>query len=448
MQALEKKQVLVVGNDQYGRAAARLLRDCGAFITEVNGESDVADTNKYAVAVVSPDVSSRSPAVQQIKAAKVRIISDLELGFQESRCLSIAVSGTSGKSSTCALISRILAQCERQTIVAGYDSTPICEVVDQTCDLDFLTISASAFQLEHIEFFRPSVAVLLNVTHDHQDRFDSHADYLRTKARLFQNQQPFDWAIVQSEAWAQMKTLGLPMPGKVITFSASNSRADIFLDRGLLISRLEDWAGPLLDMAQTAFRGPHFAENLMAALAVSRVLRLSLEQTIAAIKGSRPLPNCCEFLGERNGVTFINDADCNNLDALRSAIWSIPSERREPNVWLIAGGGEKELDYYDLGPLFSQRLKGAFLFGKSREKLRGAWSLFTPCTLSDSLLEAVSQATAGAVEGDTIIFSPACSSFDQFRNDQHRGEVFREAVKGLMSTSNGAGAGNKHKMMI
>lgn len=447
MQALEKKQVLVVGDDQYGRAAARLLRNCGVFITDVGAGATVENIHQFDLAVVSPVVPNASPVLQQLKAAQIRMISDLELGFQESRCLSVAVSGTNGKSSTCALVSHILTQCERQTTVAGYDATPICEVVEKTRDLDFLTIAASAFQLKHIEFFRPSVAVLLNVTHDHKDSFASHADYIRTKARLFENQQAFDWAIVQSEAWAQMKTLGLPMPGKVITFSASNSRADIFLDRGLLISRLEDWAGPLLDMAQTAFRGPHFAENLMAALAVSRVLRLPLEQTIAAIKSSKPLPNCCEFIGERNGVKYVNDAFSSNLEALRSSILSIPSERREPNVWLIAGGGEKDLEYHDLGPLFSQRLKGAFLIGKSREKLRGAWSLFTPCTLSDSLLEAVSQAAERAVEGDTVIFSPACSSLDQFRNDHQRGEVYREAVKALLGTSNSAGAKREHKMV-
>lgn len=447
MQAFEKKSVLVVGNDPYGQAAATLLRECAARVTAVALDQPLPELNKFELAVISPLVPRDAGVVGVLRAAGVRIISDLELGFQESRCLSIAVSGTNGKASTCALISKILTQCERKTAVAGFDTgTPICEIVEQTRDLDFLTVSASAFQLENVEYFRPSVAVLLNIVQDHRERFPAHADYIRAKARLFANQQPFDWAIVQSEAWAQMKTLGLPMPGKVITFSASNNRADIFFDRGLLISRMDDWAGPLLDMSQTAFRGSHFAENLMAALAVSRVLRLPLEQTIAAIKECKPLPDRCEFVAEKNGARFINDAASRNLESLKGAILSVPFERREPNIWLIAGGGEKDLDYYDVGPLLSQRVKGAFLFGKAREKLRAAWSLFTPCSLSDSLQEAVSQAAAKAVEGDTILFSPACSSFDPSRNDQHPGAVYRDAVKALAGTGENAVVAAENKV--
>ncbi|MFN7140710.1 MAG: Mur ligase family protein, partial [Limisphaerales bacterium] len=274
MHALEKKQILVVGNDQYSRSAARLLRKCNALVTERDGSGQLTETDKFQLAVASPEVSSYAPIRQQLEKAGVPVISDLELGFQQSRCLTVAISGTNGKSSTSALIARVLGQSGRQTAVAGYGATPICDLVEQSRDLDFLTVPVSVFQLQNVRFFRPSVAVLMNITHDHQDRFSSHADYVRAKAQLFANQQPFDWAIVQSEAWAQMKTLDIPMPGKVITFSASNRRADIFLDRGLLISRIEDWAGPLLDMSQTQFRGPHAAENLMAVLAVSRVLRL------------------------------------------------------------------------------------------------------------------------------------------------------------------------------
>ncbi len=448
MFTLEKKQVLMAGDDPHGRAAARLLRQCGAQVTEFTGREVTLGSTKFDMAVVGPDVRGDSPLLTALRAAQIPIISDLELGFQQLRCLSIAVSGTSGKASTTALIADVLNHCGRKTAVAGYGSVPICEEIQKTRELDFLTVSASVFQLEQIKYFRPSIAVLMNIVHDHQDRFEKQSDYIRAKARLFQNQQPFDWAIVQSEAWAQMKILDLPMPAKVITFSARNQRADIFLDRGLLISRMDDWAGPLLDMGQTRFRGPHFAENLMAVLAVSRVLRLSLEETLSQIKRSKPLPNCCELVADVGGVKYINDARSNNLDALQSAVLAVPAERGQPNIWLIAGGGEKSLDYHAVGPLLSQRVKGAILFGKSREKLRAAWSLFTPCTLTDSLLEAVTQAAEKAVSGDTILFSPACSSSDQFQSDQHRGEVYRNSIAALAGATNGGSATSEHKISV
>jgi UDP-N-acetylmuramoylalanine--D-glutamate ligase len=314
-------------------------------------------------------------------------------------------------------------------------------VVEQAKGLDFLTLEVSSFQLEFTQFFRPAIAVLLNVTPDHLDRYASMADYARAKARLFMNQQAFDWAIVQSEALAQLRSLKLEIPSKVITFSADNREADIYLDRGLLISRIDDWPGPLLDMDQCGLRGPHNAENLMAALAVGRVLRIPLERTVESMKTYVPAAHRCELVAEINGVKFINDSKATNVDALHKALLSItPKSGGEPNVWLIAGGKDKGFEYHDIGPLLAQRVKGAFLLGETREKIRAAWSLFTPCTLVDSLLEAVTDAARNAVAGDVVLLSPACSSFDQFQNYQHRGEVFRQAVKGLEPIGSSASA--------
>jgi len=141
-----------------------------------------------------------------------------------------------------------------------------------------------------------------------------------------------------------------------------------------------------------------------------------------------------------NDVKFVNDSKATNLDAVQKALLSMPAVKvGEPNVWLIAGGRDKRLEYHDIGPLLSQRVKGAFLIGETREQIRAAWSLFTPCTLADSLVEAVKEAASGAAPGDVILLSPACSSFDQFQNYQHRGDVFRQAVKDLQATGGKVG---------
>jgi len=274
---------------------------------------------------------------------------------------------------------------------------------------------------------------LTNITPDHMDRYASMDDYARAKARLFENQQAFDWAIIQSEALAQMQKLGMRIPSKIITFSATDENADIYLDRGQIMSRIENWPGRLLNMDEVRLRGPHNAENIMATLCVGRVLRIPLDEMLEAVRSYTPAPHRCELVAEIDGVQFINDSKATNVDAVAKALLAMPENgnSRGPNVWLLAGGKDKGFEYHDLGPLLSRRVKGAFLFGETAEKIRAAWGLFTSCSIVPSLLEAMAAAAKCAQRGDVVLLSPACSSFDQFRNYQHRGEVFCQMVKQL-----------------
>jgi UDP-N-acetylmuramoylalanine--D-glutamate ligase len=363
------------------------------------------------------------------------------LGFQESKCLNIAITGTNGKTTTTHLIKDILASGQRNTEIAGNVGVPISSLIKSTKGLDFLTLEVSSFQLETIRYFRPAIGVLLNLASDHQDRHESYDEYCRIKARLFENQLSHDWAIIQSEALAKLRSLGVKIPGKVITFSAESRQADVFLDRGLLISRMDGWAGPLLNLADCRVSGPHNAENIMAALLVGRVLRIPLEAMKAAVHSFSAPPHRCEQVGEINGVRFINDSKATNPHATVQALRSMKAERNgEPNVWLIAGGDDKGLQFHDLGPLISQKVKGAFLIGKAREQLSAAWSLFAPCQYCDDLVQAVTEAARKALPSDVVLLSPACSSLDMFRNYEHRGEVFRKVVNQLSAT----GALDKH----
>jgi UDP-N-acetylmuramoylalanine--D-glutamate ligase len=236
-----------------------------------------------------------------------------------------------------------------------------------------------------------------------------------------------------------LQKLSAKIPSKIITFSATDQSADIYLDRGLIISRIENWNGPLLNMEDVQLRGPHNAENIMATLAVGRVLRIPLEGAVAAIKSYTPAPHRCEFVAEIGGVKFVNDSKATNVDAVIKALLAMPrnGNPHDQNVWLLAGGKDKGFDYHEAAPLISQRVKGAFLFGETREKIRAAWSLFTPCSTVGTLLEAVAEAAKRAKSGDVVLLSPACSSFDQFRNYQHRGDVFRDAVKKLVNANSG-----------
>ena len=423
------------------RESAEHLRPLGV---EVSLGVSSPPQRLFSLAVVSPAVPRTQPLLQAIAQTKVPMIGELELGFQQAQCLSIAIAGTNGKGSTSEVVERILTSNHRKTVLSGHRARPVCSVVEQSRELDFLILQVNSFQLELTEFFRPAVAVLLNLAPDHLDRYDTPEDYIRANARIFRNQQSFDWAIIQSEALARLQALKLPVPAKTITFSAYDQSADLYLDRGLLISRVGNWAGPLLDMDHCQVRGPHNAENLMAAVAVGHVLRIPLEDMVTPIKTYTAGPHRFQVVAEINGVQFINDSKATNLDALHKALLAArPRPGGGPNIWLIAGGTDQGSEFHDLGPVLSKRVKQAFLVGQAGEKIRAAWSLFTPCKPSASLLEAVVEAAQNAASGDVVLLSPACSSFDQFRNYQDRGERFCEAVK---SISRGAHEGSPKGM--
>lgn len=456
MRELTDKKVLVIGHDASGQAAVRLLVAKGARVSVApGGPTPVSDRDievlqnlgaetlsmgatakpDFDLGVLSQSIPRTAAVVYPLIEKNIPVISDVELAYQHFFSLSLAIAGTNGKTTTAELVEEMFTRCGRKTEKSGGSDIPPCDLVEKTRELDFATLEINSFQLESIDTFRPSVAVLLNLKPDHMDRYERMSNYARTLARVFMNQQPFDWAIVQSEAMAQLNELGVEIPSKVITFSANNRKADLYLDRSLLISRIPDWDGPLLDLEHLQLRGPHNAENVMAALAVGRVLKLPLEEMVDALKTHRPGPHRCEVVAEANGVTFINDSKAMNMDAVQKALQAAPAGRGgEANIWLIAGGKDKGLEFHDLGPLLAQKVKGAFLLGEMQNKLRAAWSLFTNCTTVTSLAEAVQKAGAEAKEGDVVLLSPGCSSFDMFQNYQSRGEIFREAVADFIAS--------------
>jgi UDP-N-acetylmuramoylalanine--D-glutamate ligase len=454
MLELENKNVLVVGLGGRGRAACELLHRSGAHVTAVDSaatpelEDGVVNLRELGIevslavstppdrpfdlAVLSPAIPANQKLIEVLARRKVPMIGELELGFQRAQCLSIAIAGTNGKGTTAEMVERILARNNRKAVLSGHQARPVCSIAEHTRELDFLILQVNSFQLETTHLFRPAVAVLMNLAPEHLDRYDTAEDYVKANARLFTNQQAFDWAIIQSEALARLKELNLPIPAKTITFSAHDSRAELRLDRGLIISRIPNWSGPLLDLDHCHVRGPHNAENLMAALAVGHALRLPHETMVEPLKTFSAGPHRFELVAEINGVQYINDSKATNADALHKALLSArQGAEGTPNIWLIAGGRDQDIEFHDLGPILSKRVKQALLVGQASEKIHAAWGLFTSCKVAGTLLEAITEAAQNATPGDVVLLSPACSSFDQFRNYQHRGDEFCSVVKSI-----------------
>jgi len=452
MEPLSKKKVLVVGLGVSGRAASRLLVEHKAVVTAVDSKeaSDPAldkalkelgveirrnvttyPDEAWDLVVLSPGVDPSGDFASAIPKG-VPVIGELELAFRLAHCLNLAVTGTNGKTTVTEMITHVLQGSLRKVEAAGNIGRPYSEVIPRTRDLDFTVLEVSSFQLETIQYFRPVVAVLTNISPDHMDRHGNRLDYALVKSKMFKNQQVFDWAVVQSEALAYLMTQGVEIRSKLITFSARNRNADLYLDRGMIISRIPDWSGPVLDVKEWGFHGLHQAENLMATIAVGRILRVPLEEMLDSIRSFKVPPHRCELILEKNGVRYVNDSKSTNADSLAKALESMPSQRAgEPNVWLIAGGSDKGLEYHDLGPLIARRVKGAFLLGENRAQLQCSWSLFTSCYLVDSLKEAVERSHLSATEGDVVLLSPASSSFDMFTGYKDRGDQFRQLVEKL-----------------
>jgi UDP-N-acetylmuramoylalanine--D-glutamate ligase len=360
----------------------------------------------------------------------------LELGFQQVHCLCIAVSGTNGKGTTAELLARILEANHRTTLIAGHEERPICSVIQESKGLDYLILNVDPRQLEATELFRPVVAVLLNAGAGGADHSEGPDDVLKYYARLFRQQQLFDWAIIQSETLARLRQLNLAPNSKIITFSARDENSELHVDRGLVLSSLPRWPGPLLDLDRCRFSGRHNSENIMAALAVGHVLKVPLETMKGAVTSFTPLPHRFQLVAEVNGVKFVNDAKASNLEALQTALLAVQGKGGGPNVWLIAGGADKGASFHDLGPLVSKRVRRAFLLGEAAERIRSAWSLFTPCTIGKTLLEAVHEAAKNAAFGDVVLFSPACLSFGHSQNYQQSGESFCQAVESISRGQN------------
>ncbi|MHB1307731.1 MAG: Mur ligase family protein [Limisphaerales bacterium] len=457
---VRNKRVLVLGLGRKGQAAARLLvqhraevvavdpvaapgRSAGAAELRSLGipvRSDPAALapDQFDLAVLASDTPTLSDLRRRLARAGVPVISELELGCRFAQCLLVGITGAAGKRTTMRLLEEILEAAQRRTGLAGGDRIPLSDLAEASKELEFIAVEVSPWELEATREFRPMAGVLLNLPGDERAADSSSGSFAGAVANLFARQQAFDWAIVQLEALEQFRAAGLTLPAKTVTFSAAERKADFFLDRGLIISQLPDWNGPLINLTGCQSRGSHFAEDVMAALAVGRVLRIPLEVMVDAIQRCPALPHRCESIGTVGGVEFISDALAVTLSSTRQAVLSIPAfEPGESNILMIAGGADSGGDFHDLGPLLARRVKQVFLFGEVREKLRAAWSLFTPCTLVGSVLEAATVAVQSAVPGDVVLLSPACSSREPSTDEKSLGEVFREAVRHMGQTTGG-----------
>lgn len=430
--------VLVVGLGRSGQAAVELLAAQGARVRATDlKEPPPAVLERLAQRgvefrlqapavfeqvewiVLSPGVPADLPELEQARRRGARVIGEVELASYYLRGPVLGVTGSNGKTTTTALAGHILRRAGIPVQVGGNIGTPVCSLVESSRSDQWNVLELSSFQLETIERFRAHVAVGLNVTPDHLDRHRTFENYAAQKARLFETQQPGDYAVLNRDdptcaGWAARTRAA------VRWFSLSGATPEgASLREGML------WLGgnPLMPASDIPLRGRHNVENVLAAALATWLAGASPEAIADAVRSFPGVEHRLEFVRRVRGVEFYNDSKATNVDAALKAL-----EAFEGPLWVILGGKDKDSDFSPLREPLRQKVRAALLIGAAADKLARQLEGAAPLVVCGTLEKAIEHAWRHAAPGDTVLLAPACASFDQFENFEHRGRVFKELV--------------------
>jgi UDP-N-acetylmuramoylalanine--D-glutamate ligase len=385
--------------------------------------------------VISPGVDGRHPLLGRARSAGIPVWSEVELAYRLTPARFLAVTGTNGKSTTVSLLGAMLRAAGIPSVVAGNIGTALCEVVPELSPAHWVVAELSSFQLETIATFRPRVGILLNLAPDHLDRYTDLREYYAAKARIFMCQAAEDIAVLNADDPAAL-THAQGIRSRVLMFSRSRTVGDgAFLRDDRLVVRRQGRTEPVCDRRSIRIQGAHNLENSLAAAAGASAVGAPAAAIAAALGEFAGLPHRMEVVGETDGVRFVNDSKGTNVGAVLKSL-----EGFGRGLILIAGGKDKGGDFVPLRPLLPGRVKTLILIGQARPKMRMQLEGACPTEEASSLPEAVERAAEIASPGDTVLLSPACASFDMFRDFEERGDVFRQAVKDVIARRQASGS--------
>lgn len=376
--------------------------------------------------VPSPGVPPHSEILGAAVREKIPVISEVELAYRFLKKPMIAVTGTNGKTTTTSLLGEIFKRAGKAVFVGGNIGNPLIEFASAAQEEDFVVAEISSFQLQWIEKFRPFVSILLNVTCDHINYHGSFNEYRRIKTGIFTNQTESDFAILNAEDPAQ-ESMAAGMRAKVAQFSSAKEiEQGIYLKDDVLVFKMFDGSQEQYQLSMIKIPGLHNVENVMAAVMAARFCGCDRESIIAAVTDFRGLPHRIEYAGEKKGVKFYDDSKGTNVGSVIRALDTFS----EP-VILLLGGRDKEGDFNTLQPLLKKKAKKVILFGEARDRIESLIGEVVPVEKKPTLREAIESAYKDANDGEVILLSPGCASFDEFNNYKERGNFFKEMVRNL-----------------
>ncbi len=376
--------------------------------------------------VVSPGVPIDAEPITQARALGRPVIGEIELASQFLQGVIVAITGSNGKTTTTTLVGEVLSKGGLKTLVGGNIGTPAISLVAQATPDTITVLEVSSFQLETIGSFRPKVAVLLNVTPDHLDRHRTFQAYVDAKARVFENQSAEGFAVLNADDPTCVELAGRTR-AQVFWFGRKREvESGAFVRDGQVIFRRNGSEQEVMPISEIPLKGLHNLENVLAAVCAGALMGCDAEKIRSVIREFKAVEHRLEYVATVRGVEYYNDSKATNVDATIKAVESFPA-----NIHLILGGKDKGSDYTTLNDLLRQRVKRVYTIGAAADKIQSHIKGAVEIVASGTLEGAVKRAAASAVRGDIVLLAPACASFDQFENYEHRGRVFKELVRGL-----------------
>ena len=445
---LSGKKVLIVGAARSGIAAARFLVARGAVVALTDqkpiekwtpealalkdfgvgllpGEPPSWLLDQLDLVVVSPGVPATIIPIRYAERAGAEVIGEVELAYRYLKGRVVAITGSNGKTTTTSLIGELLRDAGLPVQVGGNIGKALISMIETSREDGWTVAELSSFQLETIKTFRPSIAVVLNVTPNHMDRYETFNDYAAAKHRIFMNQTAEDTAVLNADdptvsSWAN------GLRANVLSFSVRKELENgVFLRGRELVYRGQ----VLLNVDEMKLRGMHNVENVAAAFAAGIAAGASTESMNGTAKRFDPVEHRLEFVTEIEGVKFYNDSKATSVDATLKALEAFAHEPGK--VVLILGGKGKKAPYAPLEPLVRTKVRKLVLIGEDAETIANELGTSAPFERASDMKDAVARSYAAAEKGDVVLLAPACASFDMFDSFEHRGTVFKEEVRAV-----------------
>ncbi len=409
------------GDNSGIRSRAERLSQRGVLV-EIGGHTEkILDSEMI---VISPGVPLSIEILKKARREKIPIISEIEFAFRHEQGKVIAITGSNGKSTTATLTAKLFEDAGFITFLAGNIGNPYSAIVTKTSPASITVLELSSFQLEAMDSFHPYIAVLLNLSPDHLDRYDTAKNYYRAKFHIFDNQNNSDYAVL----WADQRevfSLTMQIVSKPLLFSSTQivQVGAYVLDENIYRNGEE-----ILPAAELAIPGPHNLNNALSAVAATIPFEISPESIAKTLRKFDGIEHRLERFLEHDGITYVNDSKATNPDSLKYALMSF-----DMPIVLIAGGYDKGANFSELKNLFAKKVKAAVFTGDTGEKMAmdidGAVNF---CTVIKDFEKSVRRAISLAVQGDVVLLSPGCASYDAFKNFEHRGTFFKQLVKKIV----------------
>ena len=446
---LTNKKVSVIGAVRSGIGAAKLIKKAGGipFVSDTGNEYKLSQsisimkeqnidfeignhTEKVfdcELMVVSPGVPSNAEVILKANEKKIKIISEIELAASFCKGNVIAITGTNGKTTTTSLCEHVFNVCGYKTYSAGNIGTAFSEIALDVKQNEFVALEVSSFQLDMIDEFKPKVAMILNITPDHLNRYENKFEnYINSKLRIYKNQDASDYLILNKDSKPLIDSL-TSHKSKSIYFSTKNQQLNgSYLYNSDIIYNENGELKFSCSVNDINLKGEHNYANAMAVINAAKIFGFDNEKIKLGLSTFKGVEHRLEEVREIDGVLYVNDSKATNVDSVWYALQSFDSP-----IFLILGGQDKGNDYNQIKDLVVERVKKIFAIGSSADKIFNFFHSLVKVNVKPTLEDVVITASSEAREGDIILLSPACASFDMFDNYEHRGKVFKEAVNKL-----------------